>query len=334
MKKREVRRYVCYGQLKKIETNNVKQQRNMKRILNFVFALILMTSCQAQKEKLELNLTKGETYTQKMISNMSVIQDINGQKVNINMSISGKMTYKVTDIQNSIYDLEVRYESLSMRMSLPNGVIEFSSEKIDEKDIFSSLLGIMKDKPFFVKMTKTGKVNEVKNIEALFSNMFEKFPLLTEAEKQQFQSQLMQAYGEKAFKGNLEMCSAIFPDSLVSKGDKWIIITKLESGMAANMETTYELKEVNDSDFLLSGTSKIETADKDAYIQTNGMPLKYDMSGTMSSEIKINKKSGWVIESKIKQTIKGTTQIKDNPQMPGGMTIPMTMVNQMTITEK
>jgi len=306
----------------------------MKRILNFVLAFILLTSCQAQKEKFELNLTKGEIYTQKMISNVSIIQTMNGQQINMNMSINGKMTYKVTDIQNSIYDMEVRYESLSMKMSLPNGVMEFSSEKNDEKDIFSTILGVMKNKPFLVKMTKAGKVNEVKNIESIFSNMFEKFPQLTDIQKQQIQSQLMQAYGEKAFKGNLEMCSAIFSDSPVSKGDKWIIKTKLESGMSANIETTYELKEVNDSYCLFSGASKIETADKDAYIQSNGMPLKYDMSGTMSSEIKINRKSGWVIESKINQTIKGTAQVKDNPQMPGGMTIPMTMSNEMTITEK
>jgi len=212
--------------------------------------------------------------------------------------------------------------------------LEFSSEKNDEKDIFSTILSAMKNKPFLVKMTKTGKVNEVKNIESVFSGIFEKFPQLTDIQKQQIQSQLMQAYGEKAFKGNLEMCSAIFPDFQVSKGDKWIIKTKLESGMAANMETTYELKEVNDSYCLLSGTSRIESADKDAYIQSNGMPLKYDMSGTMSSEIKINRKRGWIIESKINQALKGTAQVKDNPQMPGGMTIPMTMNNEMTITEK
>ena len=29
------------------------------------------------------------------------------------------------------------------------------------------------------------------------------------------------------------------------------------------------------------------------------------MSGTMTSEIKINKKSGWVIETKINESIKG-----------------------------
>lgn len=306
----------------------------MKRIINFLFALILVSYCQAQKERYELNLTKGEIYTQKMVSNISIVQTVNGQQLNINMSIIGNMTYKVIDIQNSVYDLEVRYESLSMKMSLPNGVLEFNSEKNDEKDIFSSVLGVMKGKPFLVKMTKTGKINEVKNIDLLFSKLFEKFPQLPEAQKQQIQSQLMQAYGEKAFKGNIEMCSAIFPDSLVSKGDKWIINVKLESGIAINMETTYELKEVNDSDCVFSGTSKIETADKDAYIQSNGMPLKYDMSGTMISEIKVNRKSGWVIESKINQTLKGTSQIKDNPKMPGGITIPMTMINEMTITDK
>lgn len=305
----------------------------MKRILNLVLAIILITSCQAQKEKLELNLTKGEIYTQKMTSNVSIIQTINGQQVNMNMSVNGKVTYKVTDIQNSIYSMEVRYESLSMKINMPNGVLEFSSEKNDEKDIFSSLLGIMKNKPFFIKMTKAGKINEVRNIDALFSNMFDKFPQLQEIQKQQIKSQLMQAYGEKAFKGNLEMCSAIFPDSLISKGDKWIVDTKLESGMSANMKTTYELKEVHDSYCIFSGTSKIETADKDAYIKSNGMPLKYDMSGTMTSEIKINRKSGWVIESKLNQTIKGIAQIKGNPQMPEGMSIPMTMNNEMIITE-
>lgn len=306
----------------------------MKKILGFVFLLLLVTSCEAKKERLELNLTKGETYTQQMASSMSILQTINGQEVKTNMSVHGNMTYKVIDIQNSVYEIEVRYESLALKMSMPGGTMEFSSEKNDANDILSTLLGVMKNKPFLVKMTKTGKVNEVKNIENLFSDMFSKTPTLNEMQQQQIRQQLMQAYGEQAFKGNLEMCSAIFPDSTVTKGDKWVIKTKLESGMAANMETSYELKETEDTFYIISGISKIATADKDAYIQSNGMPLKYDMTGTMTSEIKINRKTGWVIESKTSQTIQGTAQIKDNPQMPGGMSIPMTMNNEMTVTEK
>lgn len=68
-------------------------------------------------------------------------------------------------------------------MSLPNGIMEFSSEKNDEKDIFSTILGVMKNKPFLVKMTKAGKVNEVKNIESVFSNIYDKFPQLTDIQK-------------------------------------------------------------------------------------------------------------------------------------------------------
>jgi hypothetical protein len=306
----------------------------MKRFLNLLIGLVLLISCQAQKEKLELNLTKGEIYNQKMTSNVSILQTVNGQQVNMKMSINAKMTYKVTDIQNAVYDMEVRYESLIMKMSLPNGEMEFSSEKNDEKDIFSTILGTMKNKPFLVKMTKTGKVNEVKNIEAVFSNMFDKFPQLSDVQKQQIQGQIMQAYGEKAFKGNIEMCSAIFTDSNVSKGDKWTINTQLEAGMSAKMETVYELKEITDNYYQIFGNSKIETADKDAYIESNGMPLKYDMTGTMTSDIKIDKKTGWTINALINQSIKGTAYVKDNPQIPGGMTIPMTMNNEMTITEK
>jgi len=183
-------------------------------------------------------------------------------------------------------------------------------------------------------MTKTGKVNEVKNIEAVFSNMFDKFPQLSDAQKLQIQGQIGQAYGEKAFKGNIEMCSAIFSDSAVSKGDKWTIHTQLEAGMSAKIETVYELKEITDNYYQIFGNSKMETADKDAYLESNGMPLKVDLIGTMTSDIKIDKKTGWTIYAIINQSIEGTTYIKDNPQTPGGMTIPMTMINEMTITEK
>lgn len=305
----------------------------MKRIFHLLIALVLFTTCQAQKQKLELNLTKGEIYTQKMESNVSILQSVNGQQVNMNMSINAKMAYKVTDIQNAVYDMEVSYESLIMKMSLPNGTMEFSSEKEDENDIFSTILGTMKNKPFLVKMTKAGKVNEVKNIEAVFSNMFDKFPQLNDVQKQQIKGQIMQAYGEKAFKGNMEMCSAIFPDSPVAKGDKWTINTQLEAGMSAKMETVYELKEMSDSHYQIFGNSKIETADKDAYIESNGMPLKYDMAGTMTSDIKIDNKTGWTKSALIDQSLKGTAYVKDNPQIPGGLTIPMTMNNKMILSE-
>ena len=188
----------------------------MKKILVLVIAVVLLASCEAQKETIELNLNKGETYYQKMVVNTLINQNINGQEVKINMSIIGKMSYKVIDIVTSIYDIEVKFKSLSMIMKLPNGDMEFSSDKNDNNDIFSRILGLMKDKSFYIKMTKTGKINEVKGIENLFTEIFESFPNLTEAQKLQIRKQIEKSYGEKAFKRNFEMTSAIFPDSSAS----------------------------------------------------------------------------------------------------------------------
>lgn len=305
----------------------------MKNIFALSIALIIWTSCYAQKQKLELNLVIGNTYSLNLISNASVIQNMGNQQVNMRITIIGKLNYKVIDIQDSIYNMEVKYDNLEMRMALPNGEMKFSSEKNDPNDIISTVLGAIKNKPFLLKMTKLGRLVEVKNMDTLFFAMLDKFPQLSQVQKQQIQGQIEQAYGEKALKGNFEMVSAIFSDTPVEKGDKWIIKTQIESGMSANMETIYELKEINDSYCIISGDSKIETADKDSYIESNGMYLKYDMSGIMLSNIKIDKNSGWIIDSKINQTLNGTVQVKPNPQIPDGMKYQMTMNNEMIITE-
>ena len=305
----------------------------MKKIVSIAAVLLIITSCYAQKINLGLNLTKGQVYNQRMNAAMKIGQNINGMAMDINMSIIGSMSYKVTGIADSVYDLEVRYDSLAMKMSMPNGVMDFNSEKQDGNDIFSSLLAELKNKPFLVKMTKSGKVKEVKNIEEMFSGMFDKFPQLSDMQKQQLKSQLMQAYGERSFKGSIESASAIFPETPVAKGDKWTTNTTLESGFTANITSVYELKEIGDTYCIISGTASIATDNKGDYTEVNGMPMKYNMDGTMTSEIKVNRETGWVIESNITQSLKGSADVKDNPQVPGGMSIPMTIDIQTKIWE-
>jgi hypothetical protein len=304
----------------------------MSKILSLALVIFLLASCQAHKEKIFLNLSKNETYTQKTKSSTSVTQTINGQQVNMLVSVNGTMVYKVTDIRDSLYTLEAKYESLSLQMAHSGGVMEFSSDKNDKNDILSTILGMLKDQPFTVKMTTTGRIAEVSRIESLFTNILDQFPQIPDMQKQQVRSQLMQAFGEKAFKGNIEMVTAIFPGTSVSKGSKWTIKTQLESAMAATMETVYELKDITGSYYLITGNATIATADKDAYIQSNGLPLKYNLTGTMVSEIKIDKTSGWIIASTITQDIGGNAEAKDSPQTPEGMVIPMLMKTEMTIT--
>lgn len=303
----------------------------MRTIFTLIITSIIFTSCQSQSTDLSLRLEKREEYKQITNSKATIIQEVNGQKMNMVMTITGTMTFLVKDVNSNGYIMDTKFESLSMSMQMPQGTMNFSSEKNDPNDIFSTILGAMKDKTFEVIMSKTGKITEVKNVEALWGTAINQFEQLPEMQKEQIKGQIMKAYGADALKGNIEMVTAIYPDKPVNKGDKWTINTKLESGMSAKMTTDYAFTDLTSDYALIKGNSNIETVDKDAYIESNGMPMKYDLTGSMKSEIKVDKNTGWIIEAKINQEIKGDAYIKENPQVPNGMKIPMTMINEMVI---
>ncbi len=306
----------------------------MKIFFTFILVSFALTFCNGQKTDLRLKLEKGKVYKQNTNSKATIIQDFNGQKMNMVLTTNGTTTFLVKAINEKGYVLEAKFEKLGLSMQSPQGSMEFSSEKNYGNDIFSKILGAMKNGTFEVTMTTKGKIIDVKNVEAIWENAINQFDQLPEMQKAQIKAQLMKAYGTAAIKGNIEMTTAIYPDQLVNKVDKWTINTNLESGMSAKMITAYQFVGLTSDYALIKGNSIIKTNDKDAYIETNGMPLKYDLNGSMVAEIKIDKNTGWIVEAKMNQEIKGTAYIKENPQLPNGMTIPMTMLNEMLVTNE
>lgn len=305
----------------------------MKRTIFLIIISLFISSFKSDKEKLELNLDIGETYYQNIQSNTNINQVYNGQEINIDLSTFGKTSFKVIDIINSIYSMEVSYLSLGLSMNIQNKLIEFNSEKENEEDILSMLLTKMKEKSFNIKMTKTGKVIEVKNIDSLFLNLFDDLPNTSEIQKKQFIEQLSKSFGEKALIGSIEMCTLIFKDMPVSKGEKWEIITNLESVMSAEIKTTFLYKKKEENYIELSGIGKIKTINKGTYFDLNGIKVKYDLKGTINSVIKIDKKTGWIMDSKINQVISGNTTMIENSGK-ATLIVPMTIKNSYTVKDK
>lgn len=301
----------------------------MRKLFPIFLSFFILASCQDEKATLSLNLEEGETYKQKSSIQSTINQEIDGQKINMIMGIDGVMAYKVTKANASDYEMDVTYESLSISMNLPQGKMEFSSDKEGEADIFSKILSEMTNTPFQLKMSKLGKVLEIKNIDKLFESAFNKFPDLPADQMAQIKSQLSKAYGEKSFRGNIEMATAIYPVTPVNEGDSWEIKTTLESGLTADMNSTYTLSEENSKDYLIIGDTDIETTDKQANVELNGMSMRYDMKGKMASRITVDKETGWILEAKVSQNIGGDVYMQPNAQMPDGMKIPMTMTNEM-----
>ncbi len=304
----------------------------MKTPFILILLAVVLTSFQTQEADLGLRLEKGKTYRQTSHSNSTVIQHFGGQEIKMDMVVKGSMVFLVKSVDNEQYELETRYERLSMSMQTPQGTMEFSSDDDNSQNVFSQIMSAIIDRPFQVIMGKRGEIIDVQGVEGLWENAINQFDELPAMQKEQIKSQLMNTFGNKALKGNMEMITRIFPANAVKMGDEWAVKTNLEGAMAASVNTRYQLSDINADHVLINGQSVIESLDGEKYVEMGGMELRYDIKGTMTSEIKIDKSSGWVIEAKISQNMKGDGHIKGNPQMPDGMTIPMETTTETVMT--
>ncbi|MDN5284170.1 MAG: hypothetical protein JWR38_444 [Mucilaginibacter sp.] len=306
----------------------------MKYLFSTFLLLMATVLCQAQKLKLVLNLTKGNTYNMVTNTTSAIKQTINGQENNVDMTISGTTSFKVLNADDSLYYMEVNYKSLSMKMQMATGPVSFDSQKKDPSDIMSSMLSGLVNKPFTATITKSGRVRSVEKVENMIASVLDGFPQIQGAQKDQIKEQFIQSFGAKAIKGNIEMSTAVFPEIPVSKNDKWTINTTLESAMKAKITAVYQLTDITAASYVIHGDARIETEAKDTFKEMNGLPMKYNMDGTMVTDIKADKATGWISESKTRQMISGTVEIKDNPKVPGGITFPMSVTNESVTTDK
>jgi hypothetical protein len=305
----------------------------MKTFLTTFLLTVLVIAANAQKVKPALDLAKGETYYNITVTNSTISQTLNGQEVTYNVTMSGKTAFKVIDITDTVYNMEVIYKSIGMKMQSPQATMDFNSDTPNPQDVPSRLLAALRDKPFLVSISKNGRVLSVQNIDKIMTSVFDGMTSVDSTQKMQLKAQFTQSFGEAAFKGNLEQTLAIYPGKKVAKNDTWVINTKLESTMSANISTTYQLMDITDAVYVIHGEGKLATL-SDKISKINGMEATYALTGTMKSDFKIDKKTGWVTEAKLKEDMSGNFNIKDNPQVPGGITVPMTVHSDITTTDQ
>lgn len=250
--------------------------------------------------------------------------------------ISAMVAHKVVAVKDTIYQLAVQYENMAMKMKIgENTLMAMDTKNKDSQDIFTKVMLGMLHKPIIVVITKSGKVLEVRNIDNLYTGMFDGFPQITDAQKAQIKAQIEKSFGEKTFKDNFQDAFAVLPGTDVGVNDTWISDTKMETIAIANIKTTYILKAVTDRNYLIRGDASIASVGTADFIITNGMPVRYNnVKGRFTADIKLDKITGWVTESKTTKNIQGDMEIKDNPKVPGGMTFPMTIAGDINLTNR
>jgi hypothetical protein len=310
----------------------------MKNALKLALGICLLTAalapCSAQKKvKPALNLVKGNTYFNVSNVTTTIAQTINNNAVNYNVGMTVKMANKVIDIKDTVYDLEVSYQHIDMKMQMSGNATEYNSDQPAAQDPFSQVLSAMINKPFNVSISKSGKILGVTGISKMMDALFKSVNIRDSSQVKQLRAQFSQSFGEKAFKGNLMQTFSIYPTILVTKGDKWQMNTRLESVMTADVQTVYQLQDITPTSYLVHGDGKMASVNT-GNAQVNGLPVKYNLTGSIVSDITLDKATGWITQDTQKENISGSFQILDNPSVPGGMTVPMTVNVVSIITDK
>jgi hypothetical protein len=313
---------------------------------NFVLTTLLSAFCLnlfAQKQNLLLNLEKGKVYSQNCQVQMAIGQKIQGMEITIDMDITMATKSEIIKAENNNYTVKVRYEKMTMNVNAMGKEMSFGSDQeVTEENAVSSankLLAALCGKDFTMVLSNKGKVLSVTGLDSLVSNMMSSLPNTQNANKGMINSQITEAFGEKAFIKNFEMGTDIFPENNVAVGDTWEKKGVVNSGgidMIYKNKLTYTGGDSNGNNISIEGT--MGTLPTEAFIEKNGMKLKMDMNGTVNSKLTIDALSGWTKECITTMDIKGkmSTQAKQNLQGEGmpSMEIPMTIKGTTTISTK
>lgn len=292
--------------------------------------ILLSTFANAQQFSPALTLVKGNHYHQASKAKMKIYQKIDGKETEVTTGVTASVTFTVIDVNDSLYTMKTKYDSLGLTVEAGGTFQNFSSAEPTHP--FSSLLTAATQHSFTMLVYKTGKIKSVTGITEVIDMLVNAVPGIAPDKKEALKEQLINAYGEAAFKGSFESVTNIFPAKRVKLNEKWEVVTQLESLMASTKKTLYHLKEVTDDTFIIHGTSFEKSANKDAYMPIDGTPVRYDFEGGSTSLFTINRKTGWIVKAQINDSISGTANIKASEEIPNGMIIPMKISSDLDIT--
>lgn len=283
----------------------------MSKVLIILVSFFFFSLSTYSKTDLKFNLVVGESYHQTMNAKSIINQVLSNKEIDMLMSMSGSMTYTVTNKEDDIFTIDVVYDSLSMGISAEGYDVVYNSESPkDTNDYISILLGALRDTKFGIKMTERGKIVDITNFEGLFDKAFETIKQLEPTVRKQLENNLKNSFGKENFKSSFETITAIFPPEPVDLGRQWKAESILNNNMPVKINTLYKFEKETDDNFVITGVGSLISYQPKNGEFNNTTPYTYQMTGTVGSEIKLDKNTCWINEATVKQEMKGYSLLK------------------------
>lgn len=292
-------------------------------------ALIAPSIVLAQKVDMKLNLEKGKTYTQKTeVSNITK-QTMMGQTMEINTSASSVTYVQPADGKDLKNMYQIWYGNVGMSMTGMGQSQTFSSDtaSLESVDPMSKVLASLTDKKFDARITEKGMVEEVMGLEEMVTKATADMP-----GGPAMAGQISSSFGDDGLAKNIELTTDIFPQKAVKVGASWSKEQFTSTGLPIIANTTYTLESLDGGIAVVTVKSVLTTDPNNASTQMQGMEATQYYEGERSGTLNVEVATGWVTSGMLKDDIVGSITLAPNAQIPDGMTVPIEMTNNITIS--
>lgn len=303
---------------------------NYKFLLSIgIVGLTTFTSAPS-KHEFTFKLEKGKIYQQTTNVESETIQTVQGTQMSTKNSVSANTYMELKDEGDTTNIYDVWYGGISMKIEGMGMNQSFSSDttELESVDAVSRILSSLIDQKFQATINLSGRVNYVDNLENIIENAVGNESSQTDMMK----DQIMASFGDGGFAKNIEMSTNIVPDKPVKIGDTWQVQQYTNTGLPLIIVNNYTLKSVNDGIATISIDGSLSVDPKNAKTSIQGLDAVYFMDGSRTGELNLEIETGWLVDADFKDDIVGSISISPSAQVPNGMTVPLEMKNNTTIT--
>jgi hypothetical protein len=305
----------------------------MKHIF-LTIALTLLLANPLTAETITFQPKLGSERTQAQTVTMTMGIDAGGQAMNIDMEVFQCMHFTVASITDSLIDLEARYDSMAVKVEMPNFSQRHSTGQSDPGNLMNSMLEALKDKPFNIILTKSGKIHAIKNLEAIMAAVDKLAEQADPQQGQMFKQQIQGQFGEEAIKEGMFALSVIFPEKPINKGESWqTTSTRTTGNLPIKEMSTHTLTDVTDTQYVIETVSDVQqNPDAQGASMGQGPAPKMNIKGTDSRITTLDKATGWLVSSKGETSL--DAGLDESDPNAGGMGFKMTVKASNVLTGK
>lgn len=305
--------------------------KKVKRTLSFLciitLAMSILLGCENSLD-IKFNVKKGDKYKVVVTSVQKVAEDLSGQKMNIDQTIKVGYLYDITDVaDDGTAAVNIKFDTVALNMSSGSTTYEYdSSKKADSNDPQSLAYGALVGHSFTAKIGEDGVIKEVSGVDKILSDIIDKLQLSDQNLKNSISESLKQSFGDEAIKQGLGSMTNIYPnDKKVKVGDSWESKQTIAAGYPMIINDKYTMKENKGDIITLDVDSTIDADNSSNPMDLAGLKIKYTLKGTQKGTMKLTKSNGFIQSGEIDQNVTGTMAVEANSQLPGGISIPVSI---------